>query len=255
MTHSVIRQSWADRRIRLFRGVLALLCAVPLCGAAVSGRVELKDSRDPAVKNRRDFSGVVISLTPLSAAGLPVSSPPRVTNAAHLTITQRAKTFIPHMLAIQVGTWVDFPNLDPIFHNAFSSYSGQVFDVGLYPPGTNRSIRFTREGVVRVFCNIHSAMSALIVVLATPHFAITKRDGTFEIADVPAGEYELRVVHERATDATLQTLSRRVSVTTAAAPLGILSISESGYLPIPHKDKYGRDYAPEAVGLTGYTPK
>src|SRR6202044_1888521 len=106
---------------------------------------------------------------------------------------QKGKMFMPHILPVMAGTTVDFPNLDPIFHNAFSSYSGQIFDVGLYPPGTSRSVRFTREGVVRVFCNIHSSMSAMIVVLATPYFAVTGRDGSFALPDVPPGEYTLRV--------------------------------------------------------------
>ena len=126
-----------------------------------------------------DYSGVVVSLK--SAPG----SPATAVQGTRATILQKDKTFSPHVLAIPVGSLVDFPNADPIFHNAFSSYSGQVFDVGLYPPGTSRSVRFTREGVVRVFCNIHSSMSAMIVVLATPYYATTRKDGSFEIAGVP----------------------------------------------------------------------
>ena len=101
-------------------------------------------------------------------------------------MVQKDKTFTPHILAVPVGATVDFPNFDPIFHNAFSNYDGQVFDVGLYPPGTSRSVRFSRPGVVRVFCNIHASMSAVIAVLATPYFDTSKRDGKFEIRDVPA---------------------------------------------------------------------
>ena len=125
---------------------------------------------------------------------------------------QKDKTFSPHVLAVEAGSVVDFPNADPIFHNAFSSYSGQVFDIGLYPPGTTRSLRFARQGVVRVFCNIHSSMSAVIVVLDSPYFATTKRDGAFEILDVPPGDYQLTVFHERASEATLQGLQRKVTV-------------------------------------------
>ena len=87
---------------------------------------------------------------------------------------QKGKMFTPHILPIMTGTTVDFPNSDPIFHNAFSSYNGQIFDVGLYPPGTSKSVRFTRPGVVRVFCNIHPTMSAIILVL---EHALFRADG------------------------------------------------------------------------------
>jgi plastocyanin len=218
--------------------------ALPLLAANVGGRVELRDSRDPAVKNRRDFSGVVVSLKAVQGPASVIA-----TSAAHAVIKQKDKTFAPHLLAIPVGSFVDFPNLDPIFHNAFSSYSGQVFDIGLYPPGSSRSVRFAREGVVRVFCNIHSAMSAMIVVLATPYFAVTKADGSWEVANVPPGEYELRVVHERSSDATLQALTRRVTVTAEPMHVPVLIVSEAGYLSIPHKNKYGHEYPPESGSI------
>ena len=225
---------------------LIFFSVLPLWAATVTGRVELRDSRDPAVRNRRDYSGVVLSLTAIQGA------PAQHSSAAHFTILQKDKTFSPHVLAIPVGSIVDFPNADPIFHNAFSSYSGQVFDIGLYPPGSTRSVRFTRAGVVRVFCNIHSSMSAMIAVLATPYFAITRRDGSFEIPDVAAGEYDLSVLHERATETALETRGRRVTVGQEALVLPPIVISEAGYLPIPHKNKYGHDYPPESDGHLTY---
>jgi plastocyanin len=207
---------------------------LPLCAAAVSGRVELRDSRYAAVRNHHDFSGVVISLTPLESMAMPPA-------ARHAVMLQKDKTFSPHILAIQAGSVVEFPNADPIFHNAFSSYNGQVFDVGLYPPGTTRSVRFARPGVVRVFCNIHASMSALIVVIASPYFATTKPDGTFKMDKVPQGQYRLNVFHERASEAALAELIRKVTVGDGAS-LPNLVISEAGYLSIPHKNKYGHDY-------------
>jgi len=213
------------------------LTGLPLGAATVSGRVELRDSRDPAVRNRKDFSGVVIALKPLDGTAPPAGD-------KHLVMLQRDKTFSPHVLAVAAGSVVEFPNADPIFHNAFSSYSGQVFDIGLYPPGTTRSLRFAREGVVRVFCNIHAAMSAVIVVLGSPYFATTKRDGAFEISDVPPGDYDLTVFHERASEATLAGLKRKVTVGPDGASLAGLMISEGGYLSIPHKNKYGHEYQP-----------
>src|ERR1700722_17393526 len=208
---------------------------LPLCAGAVSGRVELRDSRYAAVRNHHDYSGVVIALTPAEGAAPLVAGKRAV-------MLQKDKTFSPHVLAIQAGSLVEFPNADPIFHNAFSSYNGQVFDIGLYPPGTTRSVRFSRPGVVRVFCNIHASMSALIVVVASPYFATTKHDGTFDIADVPPGQYNLSVFHERASEATLAELSRKIAIGPEGASLPNIVISEAGYLSIPHKNKYGHDY-------------
>jgi plastocyanin len=221
------------------------LASLMLHAATVSGRVELRDSRDPAVRNRKDYSGVVIALKPLD--GIAPLSPDK-----HAVMLQKDKTFSPHVLALAAGSVVDFPNADPIFHNAFSSYSGQVFDIGLYPPGTTRSLRFAREGVVRVFCNIHSSMSAVIVVLGSPYFATTKRDGAFEISDVPPGDYQLTVFHERASEATLEGLKRKVTVGPDGASLAALMISEGGYLSIPHKNKYGHEYPPDSGDQATY---
>ncbi len=215
----------------------AVLAGGSLFAEAVSGRVELRDSRDPVVRKKSDYSGVVIWLEPVS--GLPVRLETR-----HAKMVQKGKTFSPHVLVVTIGTVVDFPNFDPIFHNAFSNYNGQLFDVGLYPPGSSKSVHFIRPGVVRIFCNIHSSMSAIILVLKTPYFAATKRDGSFEIPDVPPGQYTVHVFHERATAATLAALGSRVTVTDDPLTVPAMSISESGYLPIPHKNKYGRDYSP-----------
>jgi len=185
-----------------------------------------------------DYSGVVVWLDPAMASGPPAAP-------AHARMVQKDKTFIPHILAIRTGVTVEFPNFDPIFHNAFSNYDGKVFDVGLYPPGTSRSVNFSRPGVVRVFCNIHAAMSAVIVVLNTPYFAASRKDGGFEIPSVPPGEYSLRLFHERATEATLERATRRITVTADPLALAPIPVSESGYLAIPHKNKFGHDYAGE----------
>src|SRR5271154_382378 len=145
-----------------------------LSAGAVNGRVEIVSSKNPDVRKHSDYSGVVVWIEPASGPAIPV--------APHKAqMIQRGKRFIPHILAITVGSSIDFPNEDPIFHNAFSNYDGQVFDVSLYPPGTTRSVVFRREGVVRVFCNIHPAMSAVIVVLKSPYFAISTKSGTFSI--------------------------------------------------------------------------
>jgi plastocyanin len=223
--------------------VLACVFAHGAHGATVSGRVELRDSNDAQVRKKMDFSGVVVWLDPVNGA-----APPAAAFSARMI--QKDKTFTPHVLAVRTGTTVDFPNFDPIFHNAFSNYDGKTFDIGLYPPGSSRSVRFNRPGVVRVFCNIHASMSAVIVVVNTPYFGTTKKDGSFEIPAVPAGEYRARVFHERATQTTLDALERRVSIGDGAATLAPLAVSETGFLPIPHTDKFGHAYhnAPDDDG-------
>jgi hypothetical protein len=139
---------------------------------------------------------------------------------------------------------VDFPNSDPVFHNAFSNFSGQPFDVGLYPPGTSRSVTFRQPGIVRVFCNIHSTMSAVIAVVPSPWYAVTDAAGRFSIGGVPAGEYQVHIVHERALPENLRFLERRITVPAEGLTLPLISVSETGYIPAPHLNKYGRDYAP-----------
>lgn len=204
--------------------------------ASLTGTVELRDSRVDAVAKKKDFSGVVISLQKVGEA------PPALTTR-HVTMLQKNKMFTPHVLAVSTGTTVDFPNADPIFHNAFSSYNGQVFDVGLYPPGTSRSVRFSRPGVVRVFCNIHSAMSAIILVTTAEYFTTTARDGSFQI-DAPPGEYEVSVFHERATEQTLTALTRRITLGNEGQRVPAIAVSEAGYLLAPHMNKYGKEYPP-----------
>ena len=119
--------------------------------------------------------------------------------------------FNPHVLPVQVGTAVDFPNSDPIFHNAFSNYEGQVFDLQLYAPKTTRRVVFRRPGIVHVFCNVHEGMSAVIAVLPTPYFALTGADGRFQI-QVPPGAYKLQVWNEHGQPESLSRLEQRITV-------------------------------------------
>lgn len=223
-----------------WRICFSALLAMPVLASTVRGSIVLMDSRDPVVRKHQDYSGVVVWLQPLNGAA--AAADPPVPKSAQMI--QKNKTFIPHVLAIPVGSTVSFPNLDPIFHNAFSNFNGQIFDVGLYKPGSSRTVAFKREGVVRVFCNIHPQMSAVIVVLGTPFFAVTNKSGAYQIDGVPAGDYQLHLFHERADPETLQSLERRVTVQDSTLEIASLSISESRYLPGPHKNKFGKDYPP-----------
>ena len=212
---------------------------IALAGS-VSGDVELTNSKDPAVRKRRDYSGVVIWLDPVDRPA--PASPPR-----RIEMLQRDKQFVPHVVALSVGSTVDFPNLDPIFHNAFSNFSGQPFDIGLYAPRTSRSVTFRTPGIVRVFCNIHSTMSAVIAVVNSPWFAVSQAGGKYVISNVPAGEYVLRLFHERALPDNLRFLEHRISVTEGVNALPLISISETGFLPAPHMNKYGKEYPPAST--------
>jgi plastocyanin len=204
-----------------------------LAAGSVSGQVELTNSRDPAVR-KHNYSGVVLWLEPVGRAVTPA---PR-----RAEMKQEGKQFIPHVLAIPVGGTVSFPNLDPIFHNAFSTFSGKPFDVGLYPPHTSRSVVFDKAGIVQVFCNIHSTMSAIIAVVPTPWYAVTPPTGKFSIVNVPAGEYELHIFQERALPQNLKFLERRITVTDEDLVLPLISISETGFTPTEHLDKHGKPY-------------
>ena len=216
--------------------LLALCVLAPLPAATVSGKVRLVDSRERAV-TKGDYSGVVVWLEPAGGPAAP--------QARRAEMRQKDKRFVPHVLAVTVGSTVDFPNYDPIFHNAFSNFSGQPFDVGLYPPGTSKGGDVPpgrhRAGVLQ---HPPPTMSAVIAVLRTPYFAVSQHSGAFEIAGVPPGEYTLRLFHERAAAARLAALERTVAVEGGPLPLGTLVISETGYLSAPHKNKYGQDYPP-----------
>ena len=105
----------------------------------------------------------------------------------HAIMDQRNETFVPHVLAIMTGTTVDFPNSDKFYHNVFSLSRARSFDLGRYAAGTSRPIRFDRPGIVRVFCDIHSHMSAFILVFSHPFFAMTDAEGRYRIENVPPG--------------------------------------------------------------------
>jgi plastocyanin len=129
---------------------------------------------------------------------------------------QRNETFVPGVLAVRVGTRVDFPNSDSTYHSVFSLSKTQPFDLGRYAVGRSKSVRFDRPGIVRVFCDIHSHMSAFILVFAHQYFAVTDEEGRFEIDDVPPGPYVVTVWNE-----TLPRQSRQVSIPEAGGPIEV----------------------------------
>jgi plastocyanin len=121
---------------------------------------------------------------------------PKPAPARGKVVTQRNKAFIPHVLAIPVGTKVSFRNDDPIFHNIFSLSKPNDFDTGLYKQGASYSQVFHKAGPVQLLCNIHSSMIGYVYVVDTPYYAQADISGAFTIKGVPPGEYELSVWHE-----------------------------------------------------------
>ncbi len=117
---------------------------------------------------------------------------------------QRGLSFVPHVLAVQVGTTVEFANSDPLAHNVFSISAPKRFNLGLYERGTVRSIKFDQPGVVQLLCNVHQEMSAFIVVVKNSYFARTAADGSFRIEGVPAGHHRLRCWHEQSGERTYE---------------------------------------------------
>ena len=117
--------------------------------------------------------------------------------ARRAELRQEHETFIPHTIAITRGSSVDFPNGDPFFHNVFSLSRAANFNLGLYERGQTRAREFTKAGTVKVYCDIHSHMSATILVFDHPYFTIPDLDGSFELPAVPAGDYTIVGWHER----------------------------------------------------------
>jgi plastocyanin len=213
--------------------------------AAVAGDVTIvshaRQSPSGSAGTAADASDVVVWLVPLDGsakadAPSPEGRPPQ--------IIQRNKTFEPHVLAVQVGTVVAFPNQDPFFHNIFSLFDGKRFDLGLYEAGTTRSVRFDRPGVSFLFCNIHPEMSAVVVAVETPYFALSNRAGRWVIPDVPDGRYELHVWYERSLPEDLTGLTRPVVISASNRTMDRIRVIRNPNFTLAHKNKYGQDYVP-----------
>jgi plastocyanin len=131
-----------------------------------------------------------------------VGETPRPAPARGKIVTQRGKTFFPHVLAVPVGTKVTFRNDDPIFHNIFSLSKPNEFDTGLYKQGASYTATFKHPGPVQLLCNIHSSMLGFVVVVDSPWYAQAEANGAFTIKGVPPGEYEVNVWHEAAAKPT-----------------------------------------------------
>jgi plastocyanin len=181
----------------------------------------------------------VVWLEPVGAAADTTAVAPM-----HAVLAQKNKAFDPHLLVVTRGSAVEFPNHDPWFHNVFSLFNGKRFDLGLYEAGSSRTVHFDRVGISYIFCNIHPEMSAVIVVLPSPYFAVPNKQGEFSIDGVPAGRYMFHIWNENALPAVLQALSHEVQVSNVSRSLGSIRVAVTLAASVPHKNKYGKDYEP-----------
>jgi plastocyanin len=251
--------------VRLFERVrriviLALVCfgACALLAQSVLPPVTVKveiatpqAGKKPVVAREAvDVSNIVIWLTPLGLPPGTESAMPSGHSAPQ--IAQINKSFDPHVLVIQMGTPVQFPNKDPFLHNVFSLFDGKRFDLGFYEAGSSKTVHFDRAGVSFLFCNIHPEMSGAVVAVDTPYFGMSDRNGRATIQNVPDGRYQLNVWYERSLPEDLKTASRTVTISDATRFLEPVRVIENPNFTLEHKNKYGQDYIPPANNSPAY---
>lgn len=174
------------------RAILAgaiFLGALLLAGLAWAGDVKGK----VAVQGLRSAESIAVYIDTIPGKKF---DPP----AQHVTIDQRKMTFSPRVTVVLQGTTVDFLNSDPVGHNVYwPSISGNkklAHNLGTWPKGEKKAFQFNDAGVASLLCNVHPEMSGYIVITTTPYFAVTDKDGSFEIKDVPPGTYTLKTWSE-----------------------------------------------------------
>jgi hypothetical protein len=204
----------------------------------VTAKIQLPTPTGPSIPHKGGIPASVLWLKPLSPGlALPPQPPPR----NGYTLLQKNKMFTPHLLVVPAGSVVMFPNADPFFHNVFSLFDGQRFDLGLYEAGKSKAVTFSREGVSYIFCNIHSEMSAVVIALSTPLYSIAGSDGSFHVSGVPPGEYEMHLWVEGEQQSVLDRWVRRVRISPANSNLGTIILGASP-LPPKHENKFGQPY-------------
>jgi plastocyanin len=211
----------------------------------VRGRVEVISVGGPGKTRHGKIPATVVWLTPITTTGAGGETPAMpslsVTPATNLRLVQKNKSFEPHILVVPAGSVVEFPNRDPFFHNVFSLFEGKKFNLGLYEAGTSQTVRFDRPGISYIFCNIHPEMSAVVITIATPLYAVSNSDGQLSLTGVPYGRYVLHVWSDGMGPET-QPLTRALMIAENASSLGVIWVPAANGQSMVHKNMYGRDY-------------
>jgi plastocyanin len=215
----------AARRFLALGGLALVSLAWAGQRAEVSGRVTMLDGEG---QPGDDVGQAVVWLSGPSSQPRP---------AVRAEIGTSKKEFSPHVLVVPVGSTVSFPNHDPFNHNVFSLSEENPFDLGLYGRDEVRSVRFDRPGVVRVYCNVHAQMSALVLVRDTPWYAQPASDGSFTLGSVPPASYTLHAWHERAS-----LLTQPLEVPVDGVERLALELDARGFEFKPHLNKHGQPY-------------
>jgi plastocyanin len=206
----------------------------------VTTRIEVSHPAASTGKHTPAIPPAVIWLKPLTPGA---ASQWGTTPRTGYTLLQKDKMFSPHLLVVPTGSVVQFPNADPFFHNVFSLFNGQRFDLGLYEAGKTKTVTFSREGVSYIFCNIHPDMSAIVISLSTPFYSVADAHGAFHIDALPAGEYEMHVWMEGEQQSTLDQWTRRVTIRSGDQDLGAIVVHLSTAAQ-HHANKFGQPYEP-----------
>ncbi len=213
----------AAARAALIVPMLALPAV--LRAGIITGKVELINKGG---RKASDLSDVVVYVEGARVKPRPATA----------SMVMKGKAFNPRVVVVPVGGTVQFPNEDPIFHNAFSVSGDNRFDMELYKRPKVGSFTFQHPGIVKVYCNIHPQMSAVVVVRDNPLFTKAAADGAFTIENVPAGKYTVKAWHERGGEAGAE-----VSVTETGTAQAHFTLDGSTYKAVPHKNKFGKDYS------------
>jgi plastocyanin len=213
------------------------------CLAATGQQVDLKGKVQLTRNGHaiKDESKVVVWLTPLG--NTPIQTAPAQKASEIPKLVQKDKSFQPSLVVVPVGGKVEFPNHDPFFHNVFSLFDGKRFDLGLYESGSTQFVQFDKPGISYIFCNIHAQMSAVVIALNTPYYALSDVRGELDIHDVVPGRYRMHLFHASVLQDALRAQEREITVTSGETRIGTITLVESD-LEAAHKNKYGHDYDP-----------